>query len=424
MPLSFPDEVLHIGGMSAAELAQRYGTPLYVYDASIIRRQIERVKNAFRALPFRPFYAMKANGALAILDIVRKNGFGCDAVSPGEIFIARQAGFTPDNIWFTCSNVSDDDLRQIGDANIVINVNSLSEIDRILALDLPNPIALRVDPAVGAGHHADVVTAGGGVKFGIDLAEIKTARMLVEDSGRKVVGLHAHIGSGIDDLDPLLEAARRLLEASTEFPNLRWLNFGGGFSVPYAPGDREFPIDEYGAQLTHIAERMLRARDLTAIVEPGRYIVAESGVLLARVTAKRISGGLWWIGCDTGFNHLVRPSKYGAYHHIVNASHGSAAALRKSYDESQLPEEDVVAGNLCESGDVFTRDAEGNLRTRKLQRTQVGDLIAFCDVGAYGFSMASHYNARLLPPEVLIDDGSAQLIRERQTYEDLVRGQR
>ena len=422
--LSFPDDVLHIGGVSAAELAERYGTPLYIYDASVIRRQIDRVKNAFRTLPFRPFYAMKANGALAILDLVRKNGFGCDAVSPGEIFIARQAGYTPDNIWFTCSNVSDDDLRRITDPEIVINVNSMSEIDRIIKLNLPNPMALRVDPAIGAGHHADVVTAGGGVKFGIDIAELKDARMVVEDTGRKIVGLHSHIGSGIDDVKPLLEAARRLLEMSGDFANLRWLNFGGGFSVPYAPGDREFPIDEYAAELTRVTERMLRARDLTAIIEPGRYIVAESGVLLARVTAKRISGGKWWIGCDTGFNHLVRPSKYGAYHHIVNASHGSTASLRQSFDASKLAEDVVVAGNLCESGDVFTRDTEGNVLTRRLARTNVGDLIAFCDAGAYGFSMASHYNARLLPPEVLIDNGAAQLIRERQTYDDLLRGQR
>ncbi|MBV9184150.1 MAG: diaminopimelate decarboxylase, partial [Acidobacteria bacterium] len=185
------DRTLHIGNVSAPDLIERYGSPLYVYDAEVIRRQIDRVRRAFSALPFRPFYAMKANGALAILDLVRGAGFGCDAVSPGEIFIARQAGFTPDNIWFTCSNVSDEDLRGIGDERIVINVNSMSEIDRILALDLQNPIALRINTDIGAGHHVDVVTAGGGVKFGIDLAEVDAARMVVEDSGRKVVGVHA-----------------------------------------------------------------------------------------------------------------------------------------------------------------------------------------------------------------------------------------
>ena len=365
---------------------------------------------------------MKANSALAILDLVRGAGFGCDAVSPGEIYIARQAGFTPDNIWFTCSNVSDDDLRAIPDERIIINVNSMSEIDRILALDLANPLALRVNTDIGAGHHADVVTAGGGVKFGIDLAEIESARMIVEDSGRRVVGLHAHIGSGIDDFAPLIESARRLLDLSTDFPNLRWLNFGGGISVPYKPGAAEFPIDDYGAELTRISDRLLRARDLTAIIEPGRYLVAEAGTLLAGVTSRRISGGQWWIGVDTGFNHLVRPSKYGAYHHIVNASNGSPASLRQTFDATHMKDDVIVAGNLCESGDVFTRTDSGEVTTRKMDRTSAGDLVAFCDAGAYGFSMASLYNARLLPAEAMVDGDDVRLIRERQTYEDLVRG--
>jgi diaminopimelate decarboxylase len=416
--MQFRDGVLHIGNSSAPDLASRYGTPLYVYDASVIRRQVENVKRAFGRLPFRPFYAMKANSSLALLGLIGGYGFGCDAVSPGEIFLARQAGFGPDAIWFTCSNVSDDDLRQIPDPRIVINVNSMSEIDRVLRLDLANPIALRVNPDVGAGHHHDVVTAGEGVKFGIDVAELEEARIVVEDSGRQVVGLHAHIGSGIDTLAPLLEAARRLLELSTGFSHLRWLNFGGGISVPYKPGDAEFPIDDYGAELTRIADKLLRARELTAILEPGRYVVAPAGTLLARVTADRISHGSRWLGLDTGFNHL------GAYHHIVNATGGTDATLRATFDAGAVTDDVIVAGNLCESGDVFTRAADGTPLIRRIAKTEVGDLIALCDAGAYGFSMASHYNARLLPAEVLVDGDEVRLIRERQTFEDLVRGQR
>ena len=403
--------MLRIGNITATDLASQFGTPLYVYDAAVIRRQIGNVKRAFASLPVRPFYAMKANANLSILRIVREEGFGCDAVSPGEIFLAKEAGFESADIWFTCSNVSDDDLRAIQDSEIVINVNSMSEIDRIIALDLPNRIALRVNPDVGAGHHVDVVTAGIGVKFGIDLAELPSARMVVEDSGRKVVGIHAHIGSGIDRIEPLLKSARRLLEASTEFKNLRWINFGGGISVPYRPDESSFPIDDYGAALTQFADHFLRARDLKAIIEPGRYVVAQSGTLLARVTAMRISSGLTWLGVDTGFNHLVRPSKYGAYHHITNCN-----------PRSEGFEDVVVAGNLCESGDVFTRDSNGNPITRRIERTKVGDLIAFHDAGAYGFSMASHYNARLLPPEVLVDGDDVHVIRERQEMSDLVRG--
>ena len=419
--MEYRDQVLHIGNVSTEALAGRFGTPLYVYDAAVLRRQIRNLQEAFARLPFRAFYAMKANGNLSILRMLRDHGFGCDSVSPGEIYLATRAGFAPDSIWFTCSNVSDDDLRAIPDPRIVVNVNSLSEIDRCLALDLRNPIALRVNPDIGAGHHADVVTAGGGVKFGIDAAEIDTARMLVEDSGRHVVGLHAHIGSGVTDPAPLLEAARRLLELAPSFRNLQWLNFGGGLGTPYKPGDEEFPIAEYGAELTRISAAMLRARNLTAILEPGRYLVAQSGTLLARATAKRVSIGVEWVGVDTGFNHLVRPSKYSAYHHILNASRGTNSSLRENFDAADEREDLVVAGNLCESGDVFTR-TEGSVVTRTLDRVRVGDLLAFCDAGAYGFSMASHYNARLLPAEVLVVGDEARLIRERQTLDDLVRG--
>jgi diaminopimelate decarboxylase len=420
--MEYINGTLQINGISTAEIAERFGTPVYLYDAAVIRRQIERVRRAFADLPFRPLYAMKANGNDALLRLIHQSGFGCDAVSPGEIFLARHAGFGPRDLWFTCANVSDEDLRAIGSPEIVVNVNSMSEVDRLIRLGLPNDVALRMNPDVGAGHHTDVVTAGEGVKFGIDSAEIDQARIVVEDSGRKVVGLHAHIGSGIDTLEPLLASARRLIGAAPRFPNLKWINFGGGISVPYRPDESEFPIAEYGSALARTAGAFLRERGLTGILEPGRYVVAQSGVLLARVTAKRISSGHTWIGCDTGFNHLVRPSKYGAYHHIVNASRGSAASLRESFVESKMREDLIVAGNLCESGDVFTRNPDGTPLPRRMDPTDVGDLIAFCDAGAYGFSMASHYNARLLPPEVVIDEGEARLTRERQTFGDLLKG--
>jgi diaminopimelate decarboxylase len=412
--MQFSSGLLHIGTHSTHALGEKFGTPLYVYDAATITRQIERVKSAFARLPFRPFFAMKANSNAAILRLVRDHGFGCDAVSPGEIFIAKHAGYTSDEIWFTCSNVSDDDLRALAnvtaDEQIVINVNSMSEIDRVLRFGLRNPIALRVNPDVGAGHHADVVTAGEGVKFGIDMAEVRDARMIVEDSGRRVVGLHAHIGSGVDTIAPLIGAAKRLLELVPDFPNLRFINFGGGLSIPYKPGEAEFPIEEYGDALATIAEKTLRERGIEAILEPGRYVVAQSGFLLARVTARRISAGTTWVGVDTGFNHLVRPSKYGAYHHILNCT------------QRDFTEDVVVAGNLCESGDVFTRDSNRDVVTRTIDEPRIGDLLAFCDAGAYGFSMASHYNARLLPPEVLVDGDEVRVVRERQTYSDLVRG--
>ena len=421
--MHFEQGILHIGGLAVTALIEEHGSPLYVYDAAVIRRQAQNLLAAFSDLPFHPFYAVKANDNLEILKLIREHGFGCDVVSPGEIFLAMHAGFAGDSIWFTCSNVSDDDLLSLSDPKIVINVNGMSEIDRCIRLQLPNPIALRVNPEVGAGHHRDVVTAGYGVKFGLDLAEIEDARGVAEAGGMRVVGLHAHIGSGVEDLDPLLNSARILLELSDAFHDLGWMNFGGGIAVPYKPGEREFPLREYGQRLGDIVGARLIERGMRAILEPGRYLVAPSGVLLTRVTSKRISAGHEWVGCDTGFNHLVRPSRYSSYHHIVNATRGVDADLRERFDASTGGyDELIVAGNLCESGDVFTRDQDGP-RPRLIRPTRTGDILAFCDTGAYGFSMASHYNARLLPAEILVEEKTSRIIRRRQVYEDLLRGQ-
>lgn len=420
--MKYQSGILTIGGIPAPDLVERFGSPLFVYDAAIIRRQIDRLATAFAPIAPRLFYAMKANGNVAILRIMREAGLGCDAVSPGEISVARHSGFTGADTWFTCSNVSDDDLRSIDDPTLLINVNAMSDLDRVVRLGLQNPIGLRVNTEIGAGHHADVVTAGYGVKFGFDLAEVVDARMIAEDAGLRVVGIHAHIGSGIRRPEPLVESARILMEVSETFPHLALVNFGGGIAVPYQPGEREFPANEYGRHIAGLAGPRLAERGLRAILEPGRYLVAEAGVLLATVTSKRISGGYEWIGCDTGFNHLVRPSKYGAYHHILNASRGDDSTLRENFS----PQDDtrpgvVVAGNLCESGDVFTRDTEGPL-PRHLPPIRVDDVLAICDAGAYGFSMASNYNGRVLPAEVMIDGGEAKVVRKRETFDDLMRG--
>jgi len=277
--LHFHNRQLHIGNISAADLIARFGSPLYVYDASVLALQADRLTAAFGRMPFRPFFAMKANSSLAILEFFAKRGFGADAVSPGEVFLARNGGFPADRIWFTCSNVSDDDLLALSDPAIVINVNSVVDIDRCIRLRLPNAIAIRVNPDVGAGHHRDVITGGFGVKFGIDLGELDQARIIAEDGGLTVVGIHSHIGSGVTSPEPLLEAARILLRESAKFGSLRFINFGGGIGVPYRPEDAEFPLAEYGRRLTELALPVLAARKLEAILEPGRFLVAQSGTL-------------------------------------------------------------------------------------------------------------------------------------------------
>lgn len=420
--MHYRDGVLHFDDVSATALIQRFGSPLYVYEKAVLLRQIDRVRGAFRDLPFRPFYALKANANPELLRIIAEAGFGFDAVSPGEIELLRRIGVAGNRIWFTCSNVSDDDLRKIGDASILINLNGMSELDRCVRLGLRNPVALRVNPAVGAGHHRDVVTAGVGVKFGFDQAEIADAAGYAQSEGISILGLHAHIGSGVGSIEPFVEAASVLLELAADFPDLQWLNLGGGFGVPYAPEDVEFPIEEYGRELGLRFGDQLRSRGLKAILEPGRYLVAQCGTLLATVTANRISEGVDWIGCDTGFNHLARPSKYGSYHHIINASRGSADDLRASWKPAPARREYVVAGNICESGDVFTRGEGGIVAPRLISPTSVDDIIAFCDAGAYGYSMGSTYNARPLPAEVLVYGADARAIRERLTFADLCAG--
>lgn len=415
--MRYRDGILHFDEVAAPALLERFGSPLYVYEKALLLRQIDRVRGAFRDFPFRPFYALKANANAEILRIISGAGWGFDAVSPGEIELLKRVGVTGDRIWFTCSNVSDADLAAVGDPQIVINLNGMSELDRCIRLRLPNRVALRINPSVGAGHHRDVVTAGSGVKFGFDIAEVLEAVRYAESEEVEVVGIHSHIGSGVESLPPFLESARVVLELAESIETVRFVNLGGGFGVPYRPGEPEFPIEEYGIALREMFGERLRARRLTAILEPGRYVVAQCGTLLATVTARRVSEGVDWLGCDTGFNHLARPSKYGAYHHIVNASRGKQEDLREFW-QPQIRDEYVVAGNICESGDVFTRTSDGLPCPRPISPTKIDDVIAFCDAGAYGYSMGSTYNARSLPAEVMVYGADARLVRRRLSFED------
>lgn len=416
--MRYRDGILYFDEVAAPALIERFGSPIYVYEKAVLLRQIDRVRGSFRDFPFRPFYALKANANAEILRTISEAGFGFDAVSPGEIQLLRRIGVSGDRIWFTCSNVSDADLLDVGDPAIVVNLNGMSELDRCVRLKLPNPVALRINPSVGAGHHRDVVTAGNGVKFGFDLAEVVEAARYAEAEGIEVVGVHSHIGSGVDSLPPFLESAGVVIEIAESIPTVKWVNLGGGFGIPYKPGEPEFPIEEYGIALREMFGERLRSRGLTAILEPGRYVVAQCGTLLASVTAKRVSEGIEWLGCDTGFNHLARPSKYGAYHHILNASRGVADELRESWNPERPRAEYVVAGNICESGDVFTRTSDGEPCPRLMPSTRIDDILAFCDAGAYGYSMSSTYNARSLPPEIMVYGADARLIRRRLSFED------
>jgi len=410
-PLTVRDNRMCIGAHSAAELAQRFGTPLYVYDEAVVRARCGELRQAFRDARPEFHYAMKANFNPALLRIVKDEGFGIDAVSPNEVRLALELGFQPGQILFTGNNVSEDDLAYCIARDVPVNLGSLDEIERFGRLKPGGTVSARINPDVGAGHHHHVVTGGPDSKFGIYGADRERLDAVLARHSLRLCGIHAHIGSGILRADEMLSAMDIVLRAAHEYGGLDFIDFGGGFGVPYRPGEKRLALAELGSAAAERFAEFGRAygRALRMKLEPGRYVVAESGTLLARVTSVKSTASHTFVGTDTGFNHLVRPILYGAYHGIVNASRMDGA-----------PRPVVVAGNICEAGDVFTQGEDG-LEDRPVADPRVGDLLALQDAGAYGASLSSQYNLRPRPPEVLVSGDEVRLIRRRETYEDLMR---
>jgi diaminopimelate decarboxylase len=292
----------------------------------------------------------------------------------------------------------------------MVNVDSLSQL-RFMGERHPGArVCVRINPNVGAGHHDHVITGGPESKFGIDYTQVDRIRELSSTHELKVAGIHQHIGSGILQPDKFIEAMHVLLETAEKIEGLSFIDFGGGFGVPYREEERRMDVQVLGRKVSDEFERFCRSygSELKLIVEPGRYLVAEGGFLLATVTSVKEGQRHRFVGVNSGFNHLVRPAMYGSYHPILNA---------QNVDGSRIPQ--TIAGNLCESGDTFTRDEEG-IVDRDLPPFSEGDVVAILNAGAYGFSMASLYNTRPRPAEVLVTDGRARLIRKRETIEELV----
>ncbi|MCS7082833.1 MAG: diaminopimelate decarboxylase [Bacteroidetes bacterium] len=388
------------------EAAELWGTPLYVYDEATIRARCRQLREVFSALPHRLLYALKANYNPHLLRIIRREGFGFDAVSLGEVELLQRAlGVGPEEVLFTPNMLSDAEMQEAVARGLLLNIGELSRLERFAARYPGRSVALRINPARGAGHHAYVVTAGENAKFGIPLEDLPQAQEIAQAGGLRIVGLHQHIGSGIPDLRAFGEAMRILLELAPHFPDLQWLDFGGGLPIPYRPDER--PLDWAEAErhlIGPLKEFLARSgRPLRFYFEPGRYVVAEAGLLLVRVTALKRVGKRRYVGTDSGFHHLIRPVLYGSYHHIVNLSNPEGPL--NVY---------TVTGNLCESGDVFAHD-------RPMPEVRIGDVLAILDAGAYGLSMASTYNLREFPAEVLFTaEGRFRCIRPRPSREALV----
>jgi diaminopimelate decarboxylase len=409
--------VLYIDGVLASELAKEFDTPLYVMSECRIRNNFRRLKDALTKQydKVRIFYSTKANTNLSVLRILQTEGAWLDAVSPGEVFLALKDGFPPEKILFTGTSVRNSELKFVVDSGVTMNVDSLSQLRRLLKFHVPLLLSVRANPEVGAGHHEHCITGGKDSKFGIWENDVVEAYKIAKKAGVKKFGIQMHIGSGILGVEPFLPALEKLLEIAglvhreTDI-KFEFIDVGGGVGVPYKPEEKPLDIDEFAKKVLNLFQEKTREYGLGEpwfYIEPGRYVVCDAVVLLTSVNTVKVTPYRKFVGVDAGFNTLIRPVLYGSFHPIVVAN-------KLNEPETETYE---VAGPLCESGDFLARD-------RKLPRIEEGDLLAVLNAGAYGFSMSSQYNSRPRCAEVLINNGKCALVRERESLEMLLIGQR
>lgn len=414
---SCTDACNFFGKHTPRELAERFGTPLYVYNENILRQRCRELRGLSAHPGFRVNYSAKANTNLTLLSIVHDEGCVVDAMSPGELHMNRLAGFAPKDILYVCNNVSDEELRNAIDNGVTVSVDSLSQIARYGRLNPGGRIMVRFNPGIGAGHHQKVITAGKETKFGVTPDNMDDVFTLLREHKLILAGINQHIGSLFMEPRGYLEAAAFLLSLAERLPDgaletLEIIDFGGGFGIPYHKYEQESRLDM--AELGHNLHGLLTDWSQRTgyrgrfYVEPGRYVVAECGVLLGRVHAVKNNGENRYVGTDLGFNVLVRPAMYDSFHDIE--------IYREGGEPDASTEIQTIVGNICESGDILAKK-------RALPPIREDDVLGVLDAGAYGYVMASTYNQRLRPAEVLIDaDGDARCIRRRETLEDLLAG--
>ena len=396
-------------------LADTYHTPLYVFDETTIRARCAELKAAIPYPDLRIRYACKALTLQAVLRIVRDEGLWIDASSLNEVHRARRAGFAAEEIYYTGEGATAAVYADLVEGGILINCTSLDQI-RLLGRVAPGQsCSIRINPGQGHGETTKTNTGGPSSKHGIYLDQAGTALALARSLGLTIVGLHSHIGSGTD-LGHWLAIKDTTLRVAAGFPDLAFVNLGGGLPVVYNPAtDQPMPLAAWGAALAEsmTAFSAARGRPIRLFIEPGRYVVAESGLLLAEVQAVKATPAYSFAIVNTGHNHNIRPALYGSYHPIRFIRRGTAASGMRDY---------VVAGYLCESGDVFTVTADGTLAPRSFPTLAVGDLMVMSHVGAYAHAMKSEYNSMNLPASVLVDrQGQTLVIERRGTLDDIMR---
>ena len=388
-------------------IAHTFGSPVYVYDAEKIGSQYHRLVNAFSAVPkLRINYAMKALSNISVLKLMKDLGTGLDTVSIQEVQLGLLAGFAPEQIIFTPNGVSMNEIEEAMRLGVQLNIDNLSFLEQFGTQHPEVPVCIRINPHVMAGGNSKISVGHIDSKFGISIHQIPHILRIVENTKMHINGIHMHTGSDILDRDVFLYAAEILFDTAKHFKDLQFVDFGSGFKVPYKEGDIQTNIEELGERLgaRFLAFCQEYGRELTLAFEPGKFLVSEAGRFLVKVNVVKQTTSTMFAGVDSGFNHLIRPMLYGATHFIENLSNPDGK--KRFYS---------VVGYICET-DTFASN-------RQIAEITEGDILCFHNAGAYCYTMASNYNSRLRPAEVLWQNGEAKLIRKAETFEDLIRGQ-
>ncbi len=393
-------------GIDPLELAATYDCPLYVYDSATIKRQYDRMKRAFSVKRLQINYACKANTNLAILRLLRSWGAGLDTVSVQELELGLRAGFTASDIIYTPNCVSMEEIEEAVKAGARINIDNISILEQFGAQFADVPICIRINPHIMAGGNSKISVGHIDSKFGISIHQMPHVLKVVEALDLKVEGIHMHTGSDILDTEVFLQAAEILLNTATQFSDLDYIDFGSGFKVPYKPNDIATDIENFGERLSKRFNEFCQeyGKELCLMFEPGKFLVSEAGYFLVKCNVVKTTPATAFVGLDSGLNHLLRPMLYNAYHHITNLSNPKGK-----------PRIYTVVGYICET-DTFGHN-------RQLTEVREGDVLCLHNAGAYCFTMASNYNSRFRPAEVLIHEGEHYLIRRRETMEDILRNQ-
>lgn len=389
------------------KVVEDFGSPVYVYDSEVISKQYKRLTKAFNGVnSLRLNYAVKALSNISILKLFKSLGSSLDTVSIQEVQLGLEAGFTPESIIFTPNGVSLEEIETVAALGVQINIDNLSILEQFGTKHPKVPVCVRINPHVMAGGNTNISVGHIDSKFGISIHQIPHLLRIIDNTNMNINGIHMHTGSDILDIDVFLYASEILFETAKNFKDLEFIDFGSGFKVPYKEGDIETNIEELGEKLTQRFNDFCESygRELTLAFEPGKFLVSEAGVFLVKVNAVKQTTSTVFAQVDSGFNHLIRPMLYGSQHEITNISNPSGRERFYS-----------VVGYICET-DTFANN-------RRISEISEGDILCFKNAGAYCFTMASNYNSRFRPAEVLLHNGEAHLIRKRETFDDILHNQ-